>query len=69
MAPRCVGIAEPLTLPASLADVALTVGERRQVGGINRYVTSKIRVLTAKRLGAGVETRFQSWPVLAQLPG
>jgi hypothetical protein len=55
MPPGGVRIAEPLALWAVLADAALTVGVGRKVGGIYRYVTSKIRVLGAKRLNARIQ--------------
>jgi hypothetical protein len=67
--PTRIRVAEPLAFLASLADVALTVRKRGEVGGIYRYVTSKIRVLLPERSGAGIEASLKRRPVLAQLPG
>jgi len=69
MPPTCIGVAEPFAFFASLADVALTIRERGEVGGVYRYVTSKIRVLSAKRRGARIEASLKRRTVLAQLPG
>lgn len=67
--PRSVGVTEPLALRASLADVALTIRKGRKVGGINRYVPSKIRVLPPERNGTRINASVERWMVLAELGG
>lgn len=65
--PGRIGVGELLALFASLADVALTIRVSGKVGGVNRYVSSKIRVHLAERLGASIEARAEHLPVLTQL--
>jgi hypothetical protein len=67
VSPRGIGVGEPFAELASLADVAHPVRPSRNVGGIYRYVTSKIRVLRPERCGERVEARAQGGPVVAQL--
>src|SRR5438034_4624902 len=67
MAPTRVRVAEPLAFLAPLADVALTIREGGKVGGINRYVPAKIRVLSAERCREGIQSRNQDRPIRLQL--
>jgi hypothetical protein len=67
MPPRCIGVAVPLALGASLHDVALTVPPRGKVGGVYRYVTPKIRQLSPEGFGASVDALRERGMVLAEL--
>src|SRR5206468_461562 len=69
MPPRGIGVAVPLALRASLIDVALSIPEGGKVGGVYRYVTSKIRVLLPQRSRAGIDALHEHRMVLPQLGG
>src|SRR4051794_15067905 len=67
--PGCIRIAVPLPLRASVVDGAMPIPPRGNVGGVNRNVTAKIRVLLPERCRERVEARFHCGPVLAELRG
>src|SRR5688500_4968603 len=67
--PGGVRVTEPLALPASVTDVALTIRKCGKGGGVYRYVTPKIRVLLSERSGYRVDAIRESGMVRPELPG
>jgi len=67
--PRCIRIAVAHVRCLSLLDGALTIRVSGQVGGINRYVPAKIRVLLAQGCCAGVKAGAQGRLVGFQFAG